>query len=120
MPLRIFYLDDEPALLELFSDTFSAADRVITNFSDPKTAIEAIRKTPPDILFIDYRLPSYTGDQIAQMLDPKIPKVLITGDMQVKCNYNFLAILEKPYSASKIVEILDKLEKNDPNFRRSP
>jgi DNA-binding NtrC family response regulator len=112
MPLKIFYLDDEPALLEMFSDTFSAPDRVITTFNDPKTAIEATRQTPPDILFIDYRLPNYTGDQIAQMLDPKIPKVLITGDMQVKCSYNFLAIFEKPYSASKIEEILDRLVNN--------
>jgi DNA-binding NtrC family response regulator len=112
MPLKIFYLDDETDLLEMFSDTFSSADRVITTFSDPKTAIEAIRQTPPDILFIDYRLPNYTGDQVAQMIDPKISKVLITGDMQVKCNYNFLAIFEKPYSASKIEEILDSFVKN--------
>ena len=112
MPFKIFYLDDEPALLEMFSDTFSADDRVITTFSDPKTAIEAIRKTPPDILFIDYRLPNYTGDQIAQMLDPKIPKVLITGDMHVKCSYNFVAIFEKPYKASQIEEILEKLVEN--------
>ena len=112
MPLKIFYLDDEPALLEIFIDTFSSPDRVITTFNDPKTAIEAIRQTPPDILFIDYRLPNYTGDQIAQMLDPKIPKVLVTGDMQLKCNYNFLAIFEKPYRASDIEEILDRLFKN--------
>jgi DNA-binding NtrC family response regulator len=112
MPLKIFYLDDEPALLEMFSDIFSSDNRVITTFSDPKTAIEAIRKTPPDILFIDYRLPTYTGDQIAQMLDPNIPKVLITGDMHIKCSYNFIAIFKKPYKASQIEEILEKLAKN--------
>jgi len=113
MKLKIFYLDDETDLLEMFSDTFSSPDREITTFYDPKTAIGAIRQTPPDILFIDYRLPNYTGDQIAQMLDPKIPKVLITGDMQVKCDYKFLAIFEKPYSAGKVEEILDKLVKSD-------
>ena len=112
MPLRIFYLDDETSLLEMFSDTFSSSERVITTFSDPKTAIEAIRQTPPDILFIDYRMPNYTGDQIAQMLDPKIPKVLITGDMQVKCIYNFVAIFEKPYKTSQIEELIEKLGKS--------
>jgi DNA-binding NtrC family response regulator len=114
MPLKIFYLDDETDLLEMFSDTFSSSERVIATFCDPKTAIAAIRQTPPDILFIDYRLPNYTGDQIAQMLDPKIPKVLISGDMQVKCSYNFVAVFEKPYKASKIEEILAKLAKNTP------
>ncbi len=109
MPFKIFYLDDEPALLELFSDTFSAPDRVITTFSDPKAAIEAIRHTPPDVLFIDYRLPNHTGDQIAQMLDPGIPKVLMTGDMLVKCSYPFTAVFEKPYKSIEVEEVLERL-----------
>jgi DNA-binding NtrC family response regulator len=111
MPLKIYYLDDENDLLEMFSDTFSSANRSISTFSDPNTAMEAVRQNPPDILFIDYRLPNYTGDQIAQELDPKLPKVLITGDMQVNSKYKFLAVFEKPYRTSQIEDLLDKLEK---------
>jgi len=104
MSLKIVYLDDEPALLEMFGDLFSSPDREIALYDNPKTAIAAIEADPPDILFIDFRLPGYTGDQIAQLLDPKIPKVLITGDMEVKCAYPFHAVFEKPYT-SKLGEI---------------
>jgi DNA-binding NtrC family response regulator len=112
MSLNIFYLDDETDLLEIFIDTFSSPDRVITTFSDPLVAVEAIRKTPPDILFIDYRLPKFTGEQIAQMIDPQIPKALVTGDLEVKCKYDFVAVLEKPYNISQIEELLEKIKKD--------
>lgn len=102
MSLKICYLDDENDLLEMFVDTFSGDGREIVTYNLPESAIEGIRKNPPDVLFIDYRLPKYTGDQIALMLDPKIPKFLITGDIQVKSNYNFEAILEKPYKIEVI------------------
>ena len=107
---RIYYLDDEVSLLELFVDTFSLPDREITTFSDPKIAISEIQKNPPDILFIDYRLPNFTGDQIAQMLDPKLPKILITGDLNVKCVYPFIFIFEKPYKPDQIEEVLAKVQ----------
>lgn len=113
MSLKIYYLDDEPDLLEMFVDLFSAPDRDIITFSDPKTAIETIQKSPPDILFIDFRLPNITGDQIALMLDPKIPKVLITGDMQVKCVYRFDAIFDKPYREAQVEEMITKLTRKE-------
>ena len=54
MPIKIFYLDDEISLLEMFFDTFSSEDHLITTFYDPQTAIEAVKQTPPDLLIIDY------------------------------------------------------------------
>lgn len=104
MPFKIVYLDDEQGLLEIFSENFSGKDREITTFSDPKAAIPALKANPPDILFIDYRLPGYTGDEIAKMLDPQIYKVLLTGDLDPKCSYPFQAIFEKPYT-KKLDEI---------------
>lgn len=109
MPFKIYYLDDEPFLLEMFVDTFAAPGREITTFSDPDIAIETIKKSPPDILFIDYRLPKYNGDSIAMMLDPQFPKFLITGDIEVKCVYKFDAIFDKPYKANQIEKVIEKI-----------
>lgn len=106
MSLKIYYLDDEPDLLVLFTETFSAPGREISTFSDSKVAIEKINKNKPDILFLDYRMPNFTGDQIAQMLDPSIPKYLITGDIQVNTDYKFKAVIKKPYSTEEIEKIL--------------
>jgi DNA-binding response OmpR family regulator len=102
MPLKIYYLDDELELLEIFSDLFSSDDVVVTTFSDPKTAIEAIKASPPDLLFLDYRLPNTTGDQVALQIDPKIPKAIVTGDLSVTLEAKFDAKYAKPFSIKEV------------------
>lgn len=106
MPLKVFYLDDEEALCENFVDYFASKDVIVTTFVDSKTAIEAIKKDPPDLFFVDYRLPGTTGDEVAMAIDPKLPKFLISGDIAVKTEYKFDQVFSKPYEASAITEII--------------
>ena len=108
MPLEIVYIDDEVDLLSLFEDTFSDSDIRIRTFADVGKAKEAILEKAPDLVFIDFRLPGTTGDQVANDLDPKIPKALITGDLQVNTSYKFDAVFEKPYNIKAIREFIKK------------
>jgi hypothetical protein len=54
MPLKIYYLDDEEALYEIFEDYFSS---------------EAVEVT--------------TGDEVAKVMAASIPKYLITGGIRI-------------------------------------
>ncbi len=109
MPFRIYYLDDEPDLLEVFKDSFSSDEILITLFSDPAAAIEAIAKNPPDLVFLDYRLPKTTGDQIALGLNKNIPKALISGDLQVVTQARFDAIFTKPFKNNDIEAFINSV-----------
>jgi len=106
MPIKVYYLDDEEALCENFADYFESEDVSVTTFVDPKLAIEAIKKCPPDLLFIDYRLQNTTGDEVAKALDPKIPKLLITGDITVKTECQFIRVFTKPYPEEEIANLI--------------
>lgn len=106
MPLKIIYVDDELDLLDIFVDEFSRPGFEILTFSDPKMAIDEIKSNPPDLLFLDYQLPGTTGEKIALEIDPLIPKVLITGNLSIKTQVNFLRVLQKPISFSEIESIL--------------
>lgn len=106
MQLRIYYLDDEEALCENFVDYFASNDVSITTFVDPNAAIDAIKKNPPDLFFVDYRLPGTTGEEVAKTLDPKLPKILITGDISVKTEFKFEKVFPKPYDYSAIAELI--------------
>jgi CheY-like chemotaxis protein len=106
MPLKIYYLDDEEALCENFFDYFTSKDVIVTTFTDPNVAIDIIKKNPPDIFFIDYRLPGTTGDEVAKVLDPLLPKFLITGDIYVKTEYPFNSIFSKPVSEEEIFKVI--------------
>lgn len=100
--LKVYYLDDEPDLLEIFQDTFSDENIQISTFTDPAEALKAIQTAPPDLLFIDYRLPNTTGETFARKIDPSIPKALITGDLSTKAGEMFQALFSKPFRRAQI------------------
>jgi nitrogen fixation/metabolism regulation signal transduction histidine kinase len=106
MPLNVYYLDDEQALCDVFRDTYSSDDVHVLTFTDPAALIQQSKKTPPDLAFFDYCLPSTTGDKVAQALDPIIPKVLVTGDTGLVSDYPFVKILYKPWDDQDVLQIL--------------
>lgn len=106
MALNVYYLDDEPELCENFSDYFNSPEIKVTTFTDPKKFIETTRNHPPHLIFLDYRLPETTGDQVAQKLDPKLPKCLITGDISVDTTYKFIKVLSKPCKEEEISNLM--------------
>lgn len=104
--LKVGYIDDEPALCETFKDNFEDDHIEIAAYSNPQEGIEQMAAFKPDIIFLDYRLPDMTGDDIAEQLDPAIPKFLITGDLFVKTRYPFVKIFGKPYDFDELEDLL--------------
>ncbi len=51
-------------------------------------------------------MPGITGDLVAQKLDPKIPKFLVTGDLQVAAGYPFKKIIHKPFDDEIITQTI--------------
>lgn len=111
MKMRVVYLDDEPALVELFQEAFTTDNIQVDVFTDPETAIAAIKSNPPDLVCLDYRLPGTTGDIVAHRINKHLPKILITGDLTVNPESNFLKIFYKPYPPSEMRKFLDEFLK---------
>ena len=109
MPLKVLFLDDEPLLGENFADEFSSEAVQVDTFTEPKLAIAHAIKYPPDLIFLDYRLPGTTGDEVAQLMAPGIPKYLLTGDLSVKTKYAFTAIFTKPVDPKNILTVLSQV-----------
>ena len=109
MLLRVVYLDDEPDLLETFQETFSSDDIKVVTFADAQQAIEDVRNHPPDIIFLDYRLPDTTGDQVARSMDPKIPKAIITGELGLSAPPEVEVVFFKPYKTSDIEAFIHRV-----------
>ena len=102
MPLNIVYIDDESGLCEMFEDNFTSKDICVKTFLDPEKALLAIANDPPDLVFLDFRLPGTTGDVVVTKIDRSIPVAMISGDLNVKPNELFvkkLLGLEKSWVA---------------------
>ncbi|MFN7685552.1 MAG: response regulator [Oligoflexia bacterium] len=106
--LKVYYLDDEQDLLDVFSETLSSPQVQVRTFSDPAALIEAVQEAPPHLLFLDYRLPRTTGDAVAQKLDASVPKVLVTGDVLIHTQVQYLAVLTKPFELKAVRELIDR------------
>ena len=108
MTINIFYLDDEEALCEIFAEILGTDQIKITTFINAHEAISACQNTPPDLFFIDYRLPNMTGSDVAFAVDSSIKKILVTGDLSVNCDYKFNRIISKPYKFDHIANMIDE------------
>lgn len=106
MPLKVFYIDDEKELCDVFVENFSNDRIEVEAFTDPELAINGAKVSPPDIIFIDYRLGAITADDVVGRLDPAIPKILVTGgiNQNLKCTYT--KVLDKPFDEKEVRAIL--------------
>lgn len=110
--MKIYYLDDEEALCDIFKELFSDNYTTVETFIDAGNAISRCETAPPDIIFIDYRLTDTSGDKVAAALDSSIVKVLVTGELEVPNNTLFFDVVSKPYKLSKLKEIVDTLKES--------
>lgn len=106
MEIKIYYLDDEPALLSLFKDLFESDEVKVKTYVQVEVALDEIKKNPPDILFLDYRLPNTTAEDIVPRLSPSLPKAIITGELNVSMKSNIDAVFEKPFDVPKIEQFI--------------
>jgi CheY-like chemotaxis protein len=87
---------------------FSTKDIEVASFVDPVQAIAEILRHPPQLIFLDYRLPKTSGDQVARVLGKNIPMVLVSGDINVESDFEFVAVITKPYKREEIQQIINK------------
>jgi DNA-binding response OmpR family regulator len=106
MTTKVYYLDDEFFLCEIFKEYFSADNIEVKVFTDAREAIAECARVPPDMMFIDYRLADTTGLEVAKKLSDKILKVLVTGELQTPQNDQFIRVIEKPFELRVLSEVI--------------
>lgn len=112
--IKIVYVDDEPDLCEVFKDNVEDSKTEVITFTDSQLFIEQVNSIQPDLVFLDYRMPRTTGEEIAQRIDSKYPKILITGDASVKTKIQFVAVYEKPINFRELSKFIESYSKNMP------
>lgn len=70
---RVLAVDDEPLALEVLRDLLEADAEVdlVGDYGDGKSALEAIRRERPDIVFLDVEMPEMGGLDVARSLTPE-------------------------------------------------
>ena len=79
---KILVVDDEQSIIDILQEHL-ATTYDVTSARDGKRALELVRATHPDLIFLDITMPGINGVDVlkaVKQLDPTIPVIAITGN----------------------------------------
>ena len=110
---QILIVEDEPAIAEVLAFNLEKAGFLVETVHRGDTALDAVRKNPPDLLVLDLMLPGLDGLDLTRILkrDPKtegIPIVMLTArgeelDRIVGLELGADDYIPKPFSPREVV-----------------
>jgi len=115
--MRAFLIDDEPLAITRLTRLLEEAGRVeiVGSSSDPSEAVKEVRRTNPDVLFLDIEMPGLTGFDVLDQLGASQPLVIFTTAYdQYALNafkVNSIDYLLKPIEPAELTRALHKLER---------
>lgn len=115
--IRAFLLDDEALavrrLERLLTDT--ARVEIVGSATDPVSALDAIRASRPDVLFLDIEMPELSGFELLGQLGEPQPLVVFTTAWNQYAlqafEVNSVDYLLKPVEPARLERALDKVER---------
>lgn len=120
----ILVVDDDVRVVELLQITLSGRGYQVLTSYDGATALDTIRRRPPDLVVLDARLPSRSGFEVLDTLrrDPLfrfLPVIVISADAATESRLQGLRLgaddyLVKPFSPRELIikirRILDRTQ----------
>lgn len=109
----IFIVDDEPDILDILQSILVSAKFEVRCFSDASILLQEVKKSPPDAVFTDMKMPGLTGMDVlkgVKQVDQDIPVVFISGYLTKDLLLEALAsgvhaAVEKPFNESNVLTI---------------
>lgn len=114
--INLLIVDDDHDLLEMLMAhlAISGKDYDLISLSDPEEALSTLKTTEMvDILVTDLNLPGMRGDELvrqAKRIFPQIRVLFITGIRDHSDLHPLGRVLEKPFTASTLMEELGSFE----------
>jgi len=116
--LDVIIVDDEPTARRTLRECCVREPdlRIIGEYGDSRSALEAIRSQPPHLLFLDIQIDSLNGVAIARALDPRqLPLIVFVTayDQYALEAFEVSAVdyLLKPFDDDRFRKTLDRVRK---------
>lgn len=102
---RVFIVDDDEDLREMFLALLESYGAVVSAFADGASAIDAARKEPPEIALVDISLPIVSGLEVAarlRELAEGVKIIAVSGFDEPPSGEVFDAYLVKPVDFAQL------------------
>jgi len=113
-PPRVFVVDDEEFIRELYKDVFEAKGMTVSAAPSGEEALKILHtvKNMPDVIIMDHRMPGKDGIQTTQeivKLDPSIPIIFSSADVTVRdraLEAGAVSFWAKPFPVGMLVDAM--------------
>jgi signal transduction histidine kinase/FixJ family two-component response regulator len=113
---RILVIDDEPGITMLCDRLLTKAGYKVTALTEPRLAIEAVRKERFDLLLVDIRMPEISGFdvmQLAREIQPDMAVLAMTGFGTVETAIQALrrgvdGLILKPFEKAELIQAVEQ------------
>ena len=116
---KIMIVDDEPHVIRSLDFIFSREGYAVTKAEDGEKAIDLVKKSKPDLMFLDVMMPKKNGYEVCQEIrsDPVLKDIYIIiltakgseADREKGISSGANEVITKPFSPVKVVEQVKKL-----------
>ena len=99
----VLIVDDHPSFRRLARALLQAAGYSVDEAADGASAVEAVRRSRPDVVLLDVLLPDATGFEVAETLagDPAGPLVVLTSSRSAADLGSALERIGAPFIAKR-------------------
>ena len=113
---RILVIDDEPGITMLCDRLLTKAGYKVTALTDPRLAIESVRKERFDLLLVDIRMPEISGFDVMQQareIQPDMAALAMTGFGTVEPAIQALrrgvdGLILKPFEKAELIQAVEQ------------
>lgn len=115
MMLNCVIVDDEPFARKLLQDYCSRLQdlKVTGSYASGMEAMEALRQSPPDLLFLDIQMPGLTGLDLLKALPQQMPYLVFTTAYSEYAVQGFewdaVDYLLKPFDFPRFLKAINKV-----------
>jgi CheY-like chemotaxis protein len=120
---RILLVEDDPHVRGACVEVLGGRAHTVVAVDDGATALEEIRRRPPDVILLDLIMPMARMDGVKLLswlaAGPRIPVIIMSafGDAlaeqlspEVAAALTIIAILTKPFSFEVLIREIDRLD----------
>ncbi|MGE5553444.1 MAG: response regulator [Betaproteobacteria bacterium] len=116
---RILVVDDRPSIVEVLRLFLQMRGYETSEAYDGRTALEIIRRSPPDLVLLDLIIPERTGFQVLQEIQAderlsRIPVIVMTaraevGELPAENLEGAAALLRKPFDLEEVAALVSRI-----------
>lgn len=113
MSFRILIADDEPLIrIDLKESLEGMGHEVVAQARDGREALRLIKRSNPDVIILDIKMPHMSGIDLAREIGNKYPVILITAYSEKRLieharDAGVMAYLTKPFTEENIAPAIE-------------